>query len=114
VSSLFAFERGLKANMAQTRFRSVLSVVTVAAVLMIAGARALHSEFGRFEQTVTKSSTTNPGPCWLCDTPDCALLPSAVVINPFTITLPVIDSDEADGYVRLDDIEHQIRPPPAV
>lgn len=96
------------------RARSFTSTVAMFAVLILTGARAVHSEPTVFDHSVTKTATVTPGPCWLCDSPDCAIVTSAVVIDPPRAYNGTVAIGQEQVHASAEEIPLHVRPPPAI
>jgi len=96
------------------RLKSFVSVAAVIAVLTIAGARTLHSEETAIGHVVTTATAAGSGPCWFCDTPDCALLTHAIVVAPPRAANSKIVVSASYFLTSFENVPLYIRPPPSV
>lgn len=96
------------------RFKAITSLAALVAVLAIGGLRALHSEPTEFQHVITKAPATIAGPCWLCDSPESALVPAAVTPVPPNATCRSIPAAALLAPLYFRDFPHYIRPPPTI
>jgi hypothetical protein len=92
--------------------KSVASVMALSAVLLLAGVRTLHSEPVGFVHAVTKSAAAGVRACFLCDSPDFAIIPSAVWIAPPLTSKRRFAVRSQKAYSCIESIPLHVRPPP--
>jgi hypothetical protein len=96
------------------RTRPIVSTIALFAVLVLTGARTLHSEPTVFDHSVTKTATVTPGPCWLCDSPDCAVVTSSVMIEPPQVQSRTVAFRSQQAHIWVQESPLHVRPPPTV
>lgn len=94
--------------------KAITGMAVLVAVLAIGGLRALQSEPSEFQLVITKAPAAIAGPSWLCDSPECALLPAAIVLVPPHVVCRSIPAAALLAPICSEDFPHYIRPPPTI